>query len=88
MIEFILLIILTALETTDIASYLEVINVLARICSTLSKEAGQSSCRLILKVLTYFIPNRHIYYPFYLKKVGLSDWLKTDTVVQQMFYSF
>jgi len=35
----------------------------------------------------YNFLNHHIYYPFSLEKVGLSDWLKTNTVVQQMFYS-
>lgn len=73
MIAITYLIVFTVLETFDIPYYLGIINVLARICSTLYKVAGQIPCKLNLNSLTYMILNHHIYYPFLHKKVGLSD---------------
>lgn len=70
------------LESFDISNYLEVINVLARICSTVSKVykvykvwkmEEEIPCRSKVNALPYYILNLHIYYPFYSKKVGLSD---------------
>ena len=62
------------LESSDISNYWEFINVLARICSIISKVykvsklEGQISCKFNLNALTYLKLNLHIYYPSLLKK--------------------
>ncbi len=89
MIALIKLIINLVLETLDINQMLVFLKDFIRIIEVLS---------IIPQIISYINcnkVNRNTFYLitifiilFYLKKVGLSDWLKTNTVVQQMFYSF